>query len=217
MFLVLIYEFILVPKNIKQNLKKLLSLNNVFAIIIGIVLLLYISCNILQPKPVSAGMDFELIDYHQNLLGFVIFQLSWILWILILFKHEKHNLVMWAASLVLFVLPFFKYGEANDFCMRVSIPALFVLNFMIIKNMTCRPNNNSSYSRLMILLLLLTGMGPMAQLKGNPWKNIIEDGHEYNMPYKQGTAFFSTADSVRYQYVDWNANKGIAKLILKDK
>ena len=217
MFLVLIYEFILVPKNIKQNLKKLLSLNNVFAIIIGIVLLLYISCNILQPKPVSAGMDFELIDYHQNLLGFVIFQLSWILWILILFKHEKHNLVMWAASLVLFVLPFFKYGEANDFCMRVSIPALFVLNFMVIKNMTCRPNNNSSYSRLIILLLLLTGMGPMAQLKGNPWKNIIEDRHEYNMPYKQGTAFFSTADSVRYQYVDLNADKGIAKLILKDK
>ena len=60
-------------------------------------------------------------------------------------------------------------------------------------------------------------MGPMAQLKGNPWKSIIEDRHEYNMPYKQGTAFFSTADSVRYQYVDWNANKGIAKLILKDK
>ena len=55
----------------------------------------------------------------------------------------------------------------------------------------------------------------MAQLKGNPWKNIIEDKHVYNMPFKQGPDFFSNSDNVKYQYVDWNANKGIAKLILR--
>ena len=215
MLLVLIYDFISNRKNIKYILKDLLSLNNVFAIIGGFVLFLYILCNVLQSKPTSAGMNFEFINFRQDLIGFVIFQLSWILWISILFKYEKNNIVMWCASLILLVLPFFKYGEANDLCMRVSIPALFILNFIVIKNMICRYRKDPSYSKLMVLLLLLTGLGPMAQLKGNPWKNIIENKHVYNMPFKQGPDFFNNGDNVKYQYVDWDANKGIAKLILR--
>lgn len=216
MLLMLIYDLISNRKNIKHILKDLLSLNNVFAIISGLVLFLYILGNVLQSKPTSAGMNFEFINFRQDLIGFVIFQLSWILWILILLKYEKHNMVMWCASLILFVLPFFKYGEANDLCMRVSMPALFILNFIVIKNMICRYKKNSSYSKLIFLLLLLTGLGPMAQLKGNPWKNIIEDKHVYNMPFKQGPDFFNNGDNVKYQYVDWNANKGIAKAILRN-
>ena len=45
MLLVLIYDFISNRKNIKYILKDLLSLNNVFAIIGGFVLFLYILCN----------------------------------------------------------------------------------------------------------------------------------------------------------------------------
>ena len=64
--------------------------------------------------------------------------------------------------------------------------------------MICRYRKDPSYSKLMVLLLLLTGLGPMAQLKGNPWKNIIENKHVYNMPFKQGPDFFNNGDNVKY-------------------
>lgn len=211
------FKFIFQRKDFKNNFKQLISLSNIFSLMIGILLMLYILCNIIQPKPAEAGMTFELINYQKDPGGFIIFQLSWILWILVLFKYEKHNPIMWSASIILFVLPFFKFGGANDFCMRVSIPALFVLNYLVIKNLIIRLKENSFYSQIIILLLLLTGLGPMGQLKGNPWKNIACDYHKYNMPYSYGPDFYKTSDVVKYQYVDWNANKGIAQKIIKNK
>lgn len=215
MILVLIYKLIVQRNVIKQNLKQLVSFGNICSILVIGVLALYILCNIMQPKPESAGMEFKLIEYQKELGGFILFQLSWILWVLILSKYEKHNFMMWGASIILFILPFYEFGGANDFCMRVSIPSLFVLNILVIKNMIGHFKDNSFYSWTLVLLLLLTGVAPMGQLNKNPWPNVMQNKHEYNMPFKYGTEFYKTSDVVKYQYVDWDANKGIAKILLK--
>jgi hypothetical protein len=45
--------------------------------------------------------------------------------VIMLFKREKTNMVFWAATATLLLIPFYRITEMNDFAMRGSMPALF--------------------------------------------------------------------------------------------
>ena len=72
------------------------------------VLIIYIGANVLQEKPDGVQMKFVLIHYSSNKMLFILFQASWILWILLLARRKKNF-----------------YG--NGFCHPVSACFLFLL------------------------------------------------------------------------------------------
>ena len=90
--------------------------------------------------------------------------------------------------------------------MRVSIPALMVINFIVIKNIAVHFKDDQYFSYMLIGALIVSGAGPLAQLRGAAQVHDFHH-HVYNMPFKKGNEFFKSDKNVVYQYVDWSNNK----------
>ena len=198
-------------------IKQIFNFRNFLALIIAVGLIAYIGCNIIQPKPSAANMQFTITPWQTYFQAFIAIQASWLIWFVILLRRERSNPMLYAAAIILFVLPFFHFGGANDFCMRVSIPALFVINYLVIKNILTNWRNERFYAVVLTGMLLLTGIGPWARLH-SPFQNLVAHTRDYNMPFHTGDAFFKASPGgkdIQYQYVDWHTDKGIAKYILK--
>lgn len=102
--------------------------NIVGVIIIGGITFLYLIGNI------SESMN----DQGSSMVGFPELASRWLRYLLFYFlefgiylyfvcKYHKKNRLLWLIVCILIVCPFIKVGEAFDFCMRASIPALFIL------------------------------------------------------------------------------------------
>lgn len=201
---------------LKKYLSSLFNYRNIFAIIISIGLFLYIGCNLFQPKPSAAMLSFTLTPWAKYPIDYIVMQASWLIWAGVLIHHNKNNLLLLSADIILLILPSFSYGAFNDFCMRVSIPALFVLNFLVIKDLILYWKKDHFYSAIILLFLILTGLGPIGgQYRQSPLPALISHKRYYNMPFKSGKSFFSSSIPVKYQYVDWHANSGLAKKIIR--
>lgn len=211
MLLTFIFDW--VKQRRKLYWQKIFNLENALAVVLMVVLLLYIGCNILQPKPVNEAMRFSLIDVWNHKLGFIAFQGAWLIWILLLIRHERNSELLYFASFLLFFLPFFKFGAANDLVMRVSIPALLTINFYVMKDIVLYLKKDSYYAFILIGGLIIAGAGPLWQLKNAAGNHSISS-HIYNMPFKTGNQFFRSDKNVVYQYVDWS-EKGLRKLIIR--
>lgn len=193
---------------------KLVNWTNLLSILVMAILVLYIACNILQPKPASDSMQLSLIDVWHHKLGFLTFQASWIIWILLLVKHERRNPLLYLSSVVLLILPFFKFGAANDLVMRVSIPALMIINFLVIKNIAIYWRKDIYYAAILVGGLIVAGAGPVWQLRNAAAHHTIHH-QTYNMPYKTFDEFITTEKHTVYQYVDWHQSKLRSFLIRK--
>ena len=195
------------------KLKKIFHLDNLFSLLIALVLLIYIAGNILQPKPDYAKMAFSFINYSNHKYAFLTFQFSWLIWVLLLLKYELKNPLLYITSVVLFLLPFCKFGAANDFVMRVSIPSLLVLNFMVIRDSIVHLTDKDKYPAIVLsCALIIAGAGPLWELKEG--LRTVSIHQKYNMPYQNTTKYFNTEKFTAYQYVDWNKD-GIIKLVIK--
>lgn len=211
MFFVLIRD--IADRQVTIDWHKVISIINVLAVLITIVLLLYIAANILQPKPADVKMKFSFIDFRAHKLGFITFQAAWFIWILLLLKYERKNPLLYIVSGVLFLLPFCEFGAANDLVMRVSIPALLVINFTVIKNIAMHFKGDRYFSCILIGALIISGAGPLLQLRNAARVHDFHH-HVYNMPFKKGNEFFRSDKNVVYQYVDWSNNK-LRKIIIR--
>lgn len=193
--------------------QRVLSVSNLLAIVVMIVLLLYIACNILQPKPASDSMHLALIDVWHHKLGFITFQASWIIWALLLLKGERCNPLLYVASVMLFILPFFEFGAANDLVMRVSVPALMIINFLVIKDIALNWRQDLYYAAVLVGGLIIAGAGPLWQLRNTAAHHTIHH-QTYNMPYQTIDEFFHVEKQTVYQYVDWSQS-GLRHVLIR--
>lgn len=211
MLMTLIFD--LIKRGQSLSWREVINPENILSIILMVVLLLYIACNILQPKPLNEAMHFGFTDVWHHKLGFIIFQGAWIIWLLLLLKHERKNELLYFASVLLFFLPFFKFGAANDLVMRVSIPALMIINFYVIKDIVSYLKKDTYYALILVGGLIIAGAGPLWQLRNAAGNHNIHS-HIYNMPFKTGNQFFKSDKHVVYQYVDWDNSK-LRRLIIR--
>lgn len=193
-------------------IRNLFDLQNLIALAVLTVPVGFIGGNILQPKPESAAMGVALIDYSGRGWLFVLFQMTWIIWAVVLGMRERKNLWLYGASATLFVLPFFHMGYYNDLCLRVSIPALFVLCVLTAKNLVCP--GKRTYRLLLAALVLISSCYGLKEMKwvSGTWGN-SENRQEY---YAGLVNLFDRYEFTVYQYVDWTANDGISRWILKE-
>lgn len=67
----------------------------------------------------------KIVEYFDlRLLGFYMLEVG--IYLLLLFPSQRGNVLYWTTILSLLILPYFKVGVSNDFCMRASIPGVFL-------------------------------------------------------------------------------------------
>lgn len=117
---------------IKSFLSNVLSFQNVAGGgIVGIISFLFLKSNI-------AGGHFMWQStlgpsFHNHLLKygfFIILEVG--IYILLLYKYNQNNRLYFLCVVILCIIPPFKVGNGGDFCMRASIPALFILMLLVI-------------------------------------------------------------------------------------
>ena len=131
-FIFAIYFGIQAP-NKMDYLKNLFGLPNILmSLTLGLVLILYLLGNVLEPKP--SEISFRLLDYSENwvLLPFFEIVMS-LLYAILIYKEHRNNPWYYATILFLLIFPLFSMGLMNDFTMRCSIPALFILMYLILQ------------------------------------------------------------------------------------
>ena len=100
----------------------------------------------------------------KNYLLFII--LEFLVIALLLWKNHRCDIIFYAASLELFVLPMF-YIVSSDFCMRVSVPALCFLALFAFKFLTSE-ETAQPYDRarkyILILILMIGAVTPIVEI-----------------------------------------------------
>ena len=210
LLLILFIMDLIKDKNIKNTLKSILSLENIAGIISAVLFLLYLAGNIMQSKPAGARTGLSFIDYGEFPLVLILQELSWGLWIIFLFKSNKKEPLLWAASICLFIFPFIEVGRFNDLCTRGSMPALLCLCILLIKQLTGvleRSRKRLLPLTAIILALLLSGAFFIPEEFHFPdsSKGILTP--EYNWwGFDNSLEFYTMNDWTRYQYVCWEEN-----------
>ncbi len=205
--------------------KQIFSGYNLCSLGVMVPLVLYLAGNILQDKPDGVAMGLEFIWYKDYFHTLVFFELSWLLWILLLLKREKGNRLLLAASLNLLIYPLFKMGYYNDFCMRSSIPALLAVCVTVAENIIIsifgekgKDENTGSernlwYAVLLSAFLIICGLGPLKETEYF-YTGRARGERNYYDPYTSSEEFFFSHDFTEYQYIDWDP-ESISKEILK--
>ena len=140
-------------------------------------------------------------------------QASWIIWVLLLLKGERRNLLLYVDSVMLFILPFFEFGAANDLVMRVSVLALIIINFLVIKDISLNWHRDLYYASVLVGGLIIAGAGPLWQLRNAAAHHTIHH-QTYNMPYQTIGKFFHVEKHTVYQYVDWSQS-GLRHVLIR--
>lgn len=140
-----------INKPIKESLKSVFEIGNVFMIPLAIVLAVYFGGNVFSNKPSVVG--FEIFNITEHFLFYIIFVLSeFLLYSVFLLKRNLKNPLFYVVLIELLIIPFFKMGLFNDLCSRGSIPARFILMFLCIEYYFSKPKKEWQYWGLTLML-----------------------------------------------------------------
>lgn len=98
--------------------------------IVGIVSFLYLSANLSGGNIMNQPPLFE---KRYTLMLFITFLLVEIaVYVILLYKYNQRNALFYFSAIMLIIIPPIHVGSGYDFCMRASIPFLFVLMLLMI-------------------------------------------------------------------------------------
>ncbi len=78
-----------------------------------------------------SGGSMGINQLNSNFFLFILLEVG--VYLLLVAKNEKQSPLFWIAAGSFILIPLFRVGGSQDFCMRVSIPALFLLQLMVQK------------------------------------------------------------------------------------
>lgn len=151
-------------KDFKIWIKDAMSLPNICSICsVFVVYALFYMCNAASRGSDGTGgfglyipvSEFK-IQHFIALVSFLLFNYG--IYAILLYKEYKLNVIYWASTISLMVIPLFKIGISNDFCMRVSIPALFVFMIFVVEYLATTNQNKRGvcYSLIVGLVAIAT-------------------------------------------------------------
>ncbi len=120
-------------KQYRKLLGEIFSIPNITAILsIFLVFILFFKSNISGGK---IGLSVPLASFDWPRLGILLlfYLLEFGIYLFLIRKQHKKDILFLAIGISLVVIPLFKVGHSNDFCMRASIPALFILMIFVIQ------------------------------------------------------------------------------------
>ncbi len=91
------------------------------------------------------------------------------LYMLVIRKYFRENKILWVALISLALIPFYKITPANDFAMRGSIPALFILTVFVIKYV--QSNQKQTVIAIMLVISSVTAISEIDRSVYNTFKS----------------------------------------------
>lgn len=129
-------------------LKDICSFQNIIGGgIIGIFSFIYLSSNLSGNMINSATNNPSLEGHPVKYIVFILFEVG--VYFIVLYKQNSNKLLYYVVLGTLLIIPFIRVGSAADFCMRASIPALFLLMIIVIDTL------EQSYKEKGILISLI--------------------------------------------------------------
>lgn len=168
---------------IKELVRDIFSIPNICAILsIFIVFLLFFSCNTATNGSAGVGgIGFYIAPQDFSFARVLILILFWILeflvYVALIFKENKRNILFYIITISLLAIPLFRIGAGRDFCMRASIPALFLLMIFVIQFLLTQ--NNKLSIRIVALIIALSFASLSTLLDWGQALNDIFEKKEY--------------------------------------
>ena len=101
---------------------------------------------------------YNIFDYTDMATLFVFLVLEFLLYAILIFKYYKKDVFFLTTVVLLCLIPFFRFDQQNNFCMRVSIPFLTMLALLCIQFLFIKFNDRKAYlSKILLILLLIIG------------------------------------------------------------
>jgi len=152
-------------KKYSELIRNIFSVPNISAIIsIFIVFLLFFTSNTAVNGSAGVGgigwyikpEDFT-VEHLKTLILFYV--IEFFCYSLFCYKEYKKDIIFYAVNISLFIFPLIRVGTGRDFCMRASIPALFILMVMIIKKICAAQQEVLSVKTgILIALISISGL-----------------------------------------------------------
>lgn len=122
-------------------------------------------------------------DMHHIVFLIVFYLLEFGIYCILIRKDYNHSLMFWVVIASLIVIPHIQVGGGRDFCMRASIPALFVLMVLVIKFILKHESEGLRPAMtVLVICLTISGYGTakdwMARVKAvyaNDWNPVVAD------------------------------------------
>lgn len=199
----------------KSQIKNVLSFENIcVCVTLGFVLLLYFWGNISGEKPDTVA--FKILIYSERSAVYFAFISQIVLYYIVLFKEYKDNLFFHLIAYELMIFPLFTMGVNNDFVMRASIPALFILMLFVIRFFNDAiekqdMNRLCSATSMAVIVLVLIGLF----YSFGEFHGIVASENYYqlgeNPPWDSMEAFADRnirgVDSLKYNYYAYDLNE----------
>lgn len=130
--------------NVRQNacrtiLKQIFSIPNLTSVAtVFVVFLLFFKENTAANGSSGAGgIGWYIAPWEmtsEQLLVLVLFYIfEFFAYSVLIYKENHNNLFFYVCNTWLFICPFIRVGTGRDFCMRASVPALFMLMCMVVE------------------------------------------------------------------------------------
>lgn len=153
----------------KELLSQVFSIPNMAAIFsVFVVFLLFFSCNSATNENQGiGGIGWYIAPEQFTLKQFVFLLLFYIIQFLVysilVFNDNRNNWLFYIINIWLFICPFIRVGTGRDFCMRASIPALFILMVLVIQSLSIEANRKlNTRSILLIMALTISSLSTLA-------------------------------------------------------
>lgn len=206
---IVLYWFI---KNGENNIKNIFTkqhINNVFKTglnftnLCGIFLITpfyyFYFCDNLSGQVIECTMP-VLTNQHEifRFAIFIIFEVG--LYLLFIFPKYKKDVLYYIILLSFLIYPYIMIGYFADFCMRGTIPALFILYIYVTsifydKELTCK----KAITTVIIILLLIGSITPIHEISRSVY--YTSQGETKTAPNEvYGNFFACTDNNIFYKY-----------------
>lgn len=136
--------------------KKIFSPWNIMTLLsLGAVLFIYFSGNVFSDKPEQIGLSLVCYEGKAIWIYLIFCVCMYGVYAICVFRQNKRDTMYWITVVSLTVIPFFRMGSWNDFCMGVSIPAQFLLMVFVLKAVLNRAEDAKSAMMKGVLIACL--------------------------------------------------------------
>ena len=126
--------------------------------IIGILTFLYLSSNIAGTNSSSANTVLYNPSMQNRLFKLIVFLLLEVgVYVVVLYKYHSDNRLFYYIIVCLCIIPIIHIGTSNDFCMRTSIPFLFLIAVFTIESIEKALILKEKRMFLIIIAVLIIG------------------------------------------------------------
>lgn len=133
-----------------------LSWQNLFSALIGVIFVLYFTGSMHTEKPDELGFHF-ITNWKYYLLSYIPFCLFMFgCYFMLIWKQSKKDRFFYITLVLLCLIPIARAGYFNDWCMGTSMPALFLLTIYCIRYLLNKPTDKVLKRKWVTLIVCLS-------------------------------------------------------------